>query len=48
MRKTGDGTQIFSTPGPSYKDNSLDRAAELTLDPDGKVHWNYTRDDDRS
>jgi hypothetical protein len=38
IRETGDGTQTFTTPGPSYKDNSLDRIAQLTLDPDGHVH----------
>ncbi len=38
IRQTGDGTQIFTTPGLSYKDNSADRIAQLTLDPDGHVH----------
>jgi Domain of Unknown Function with PDB structure (DUF3857)/Transglutaminase-like superfamily len=38
IRQTGDGTQIFDVPGPNYKDNDLERTAQLTLDPDGKVH----------
>jgi hypothetical protein len=37
VRQTGDGTDLFITPGPSYKDNSIDRFAQLTLDPDGHV-----------
>jgi hypothetical protein len=38
IRQTGDGTAIFSTPGPNYKDNDLERTAKLTLDPDGHVN----------
>lgn len=38
IRQTGDGTQLFFVPGPNYQDNSLNRTAQLTLDPDGQVH----------
>ena len=38
VRQTDGGTQIATTPGLDYKDNLVDRYAELTLDPDGKVH----------
>jgi hypothetical protein len=38
IRQTKDGTQIFIAPGTTYKDNGLNRFAELTLDPDGQVH----------
>lgn len=34
IRQSGDGkTEIFSTPGPDFKDNVLERTARLTLDP---------------
>lgn len=38
IRQTTDGTQIFTTPGPTYADNVVSRSAELTLDPTGQVH----------
>ena len=38
VRQVDGGTQIASTPGLSLEDNRVDRYAELTLDPDGKVH----------
>ncbi|HEX5234206.1 MAG TPA: DUF3857 domain-containing protein [Silvibacterium sp.] len=38
IRQSGDGAKIFTTPGLDYKDNSLKRSAQLTLDPDGHVH----------
>ena len=38
VRQTDNGTQITTTPGPTYKDNQIDRFADLTLDPDGKLH----------
>lgn len=37
VRQTSDGTQIFQTPGPTYKDNDLERTGQLTLDPTGQV-----------
>jgi len=38
VRQTDNGTQIALTPGLIYPDNKLDRIANLTLDPDGKLH----------
>jgi Domain of Unknown Function with PDB structure (DUF3857) len=38
VRQTANGTQVFTTPGPEYQENSLNRTAQLTLDPDGRVH----------
>ena len=38
VRQVDGGTQIATTPGLEYKDNQMDRYAEVTLEPDGKVH----------
>jgi hypothetical protein len=38
IRQSANGTQIFTTPGPNFLDNSLDRTAQLTLDANGQVH----------
>jgi hypothetical protein len=38
VRQTDSGTQIATTPGPTYQDTEVDRFAELSLDQDGKVH----------
>jgi len=38
LRQTDHGTETFTSPGMGYQGNSVDRFAELTLDPDGKVH----------
>jgi hypothetical protein len=38
IRQSGGDTQIFTTPGLNYKDNGVERIADLTLDPDGHVH----------
>lgn len=38
IRQTDHGTEVFTTPGPNYKDNTVSRSAQLTLDPDGHVH----------
>lgn len=38
IRQTDGGTAIFETPRPNYMNNSLDRFAELTLDPNGQAH----------
>ena len=38
VRQTDNGTAIASTHGLTYKDNQVDRLADLTLDPDGKLH----------
>jgi hypothetical protein len=38
VRQTDNGTQIVMTPGMTYKDSRVDRIAQLTLDPDGKLH----------
>jgi Domain of Unknown Function with PDB structure (DUF3857)/Transglutaminase-like superfamily len=38
VRQTADGTEIFSTPEPEYKQNDVERIARLTLDPDGHVN----------
>lgn len=38
VRQTDDGkTEIFSTPGPDFRDNVLERNARLTLDPNDQV-----------
>lgn len=38
IRQSGDGAQIFSTPGHTYKDNGVKRTAQLALEHDGQVH----------
>jgi hypothetical protein len=38
VRQTDGGTQMSITPGLTYQDNKVDRIAELSLDPDGKLH----------
>lgn len=38
VRQTDGGTQIATTPGLTYVDNKMDRIAQLSLDPDGKLH----------
>jgi hypothetical protein len=38
IRQSASGTQVFTTPGPNYLDNRLQRNAQLTLDPDGHIH----------
>ncbi len=38
VRQTDGGTQIATTPGLTYVDNKTDRIAQLSLDPDGKLH----------
>lgn len=37
VRQTDKGTEIFTTPGPAYTDNTLSRAAELTLGATGQI-----------
>src|SRR5271165_68008 len=37
VRQGEHGTVIATTPGLSYEDNQVDRIAQLTLDPDGKL-----------
>ena len=38
VRQTDDGkTEIFSTPGPDFRGNVLERTARLTLDPNDQV-----------
>lgn len=37
VRQVDNGTQLFTSPGPSFADNSLKRSAQLTLDADGQV-----------
>lgn len=38
IRQTDGSTRIFTTPGPTYQDNGIDRNALLTLDAEGQVH----------
>jgi Domain of Unknown Function with PDB structure (DUF3857)/Transglutaminase-like superfamily len=38
VRQTDGGTQIANTPGLTYKDTEIDRYADLTMDPEGKLH----------
>jgi len=38
VRQTDGGTQIATTTGLTYVDNKTDRIAQLSLDPDGKLH----------
>jgi Domain of Unknown Function with PDB structure (DUF3857)/Transglutaminase-like superfamily len=38
VRQTDGGTQLATTPGLNYQDNKTDRIAQLSLDPDGKLH----------
>jgi hypothetical protein len=38
VRQTDGGTRMADTPGLTYKDNQMDRFADLTLDLDGKLH----------
>jgi hypothetical protein len=37
MRQTDHGPEMAQTPNPDYKDNTVNRVAELTLAPDGTV-----------
>lgn len=37
VRQTDGGTQFFTTPGLNYKENTLDRNAQLTLDSSGHL-----------
>jgi hypothetical protein len=37
MRQTDHGPEMAQTPNPGYKDNAVNRMAELTLGPDGTV-----------
>ncbi|MGC2545044.1 MAG: transglutaminase-like domain-containing protein, partial [Silvibacterium sp.] len=37
VRQKDNGTELFTTPGPTYKDNSVDRVALLTLTSGGQV-----------
>lgn len=38
VRQTDGGTVIATTAGLTYKDNQVDRIADLSLDSDGKLH----------
>ena len=38
VRQTDNGTEVAVSAGMTYKDTSVDRFAEIHLDPDGKVH----------
>lgn len=38
VRQTDGGTEIFVAPGTSYKENTVDRFADLTLDSTGQIH----------
>jgi hypothetical protein len=38
VRQTESGPQLAVSPGLSYKDDTIDRYADLHMDPDGKVH----------
>ncbi len=38
VRETSNGTQIFTTPGGNYADNTVLRTARLSLDSDRQIH----------
>jgi len=38
LRQTDNGAALFQTDNPGYKSTSIIRAADLQVDPDGKVH----------
>jgi hypothetical protein len=43
VRQTDGGAMMIqTTPGPSYKDSVMQRAADLTMDKDGSIHGTVT------